>query len=133
MTIKTLIDGYNVTYSTDRLEEAPIIEAIIKNVEVFLSRDSYGPVLTLAEEHGADKPEQSPVINKEPAVWDLVIEDMRKRDTMGKKKYGTRLQPFNGRDPLWDAYQESLDLIVYLRQAIYEKEKRFCAKKNGLG
>jgi hypothetical protein len=39
---------------------------------------------------------------------------------MGIMKYGTPLQPFNGRDALWDAYQVVLDLAVYLRQAIYE-------------
>jgi hypothetical protein len=72
--------------------------------------------------HGADIPEVPPILNTLPAVWDLVIEDMRKRDAMGMKKYGTRLQPRNGRDPLQDAYQEALDLVVYLRQAIYERD-----------
>lgn len=31
------------------------------------------------------------------------------------------LQAHNGRDPLVDAYQEALDLVVYLRQAIEER------------
>lgn len=39
---------------------------------------------------------------------------------MGLKKYGTVLQPNNGRDALVDAYQEALDLVVYLRQRIEE-------------
>jgi hypothetical protein len=43
---------------------------------------------------------------------------------MGVKKYGMHLQPFNGRDALWDAYQEHMDLIVYLRQAIYERDNQ---------
>jgi len=43
---------------------------------------------------------------------------------MGKERYGTRLQPFNGRDPFIDAYQEVLDLAVYLRQAIYERDTK---------
>ena len=60
--------------------------------------------------------------NDNPAIWDLVIADMHERDMMGEKKHGTRLQPFNGRDVLVDAYQESLDLVVYLRQAIYERD-----------
>ena len=46
---------------------------------------------------------------------------MRERDNIGREKYHTPLQPFNGRDPLIDAYQEALDLAVYLRQAIYER------------
>jgi hypothetical protein len=41
---------------------------------------------------------------------------------MGHKKYGTYLHTFNGRDPLWDAYQEAIDLVMYLRQVILEKE-----------
>ena len=32
------------------------------------------------------------------------------------------LQAFNGRDSLKDAYEEALDLCVYLRTAIYEKD-----------
>lgn len=73
-------------------------------------------------DHGADISEKQPEKNEKPSVWDLVVEDMKARDAMGVKKYGTRLQPFNGRSPLWDAYQEALDLAVYLRQAIYEQE-----------
>lgn len=66
-------------------------------------------------------PEPPPQGNDGPVVWDLVIQDMRKRDAMGVQKYHTHLQPFNGREVLIDAYQEALDLAVYLRQLIYEK------------
>lgn len=69
-----------------------------------------------------NEPQPSPVQNDRPAVWDLVIADMRERDAAGARKYGTRLQPLNGRDSLVDAYQEALDLCVYLRKAIYERE-----------
>lgn len=54
--------------------------------------------------------------------WDLVIEDMKARDKTGFKKYGVRLQADNGRNHLQDAYEEALDLAVYLRTQI-EKEK----------
>lgn len=57
----------------------------------------------------------------QPAVWDLVIADMQDRDGVGRERYGTPLQPFNGRKPLIDCYQEALDLVVYLRQEIYEQ------------
>lgn len=40
----------------------------------------------------------------------------------GRQKYGTPLTADNGRDPLVDAYQEALDLVVYLRQAIEERK-----------
>ena len=67
-------------------------------------------------------PEPPPQPNGKPAVWHLVLSDMQERHDWGVKKYGTPLQPFNGRDALTDAYQEALDLCVYLRQAIWERD-----------
>lgn len=68
--------------------------------------------------------EQSePVANESTAIWDLVITDMRARDRVGLQRYGTPLQANNGRDALIDAYQEALDLVVYLRQAIEERKR----------
>ena len=64
----------------------------------------------------------APEKNGLPAVWELVLADMAARDADGRRKYGVPLQPFNGRDPLVDAYQECLDQSVYLRSAIYERE-----------
>jgi hypothetical protein len=66
----------------------------------------------------------SPKANDLPAVWGLVVADMNARDAEGRRKYGVPLQPHNGRDVLVDAYQEALDLCVYLRQAIYERDGR---------
>lgn len=63
-----------------------------------------------------------PVPNSLPIIHDLVIEDMKQRLALGKRRYGTGLQPFNGRDALWDAYEEAQDLCAYLRQAIYERD-----------
>ncbi|MFM2153806.1 MAG: hypothetical protein RL199_2241 [Pseudomonadota bacterium] len=63
----------------------------------------------------------APEANGLPAVWELVLADMAARDADGRQKYGVPLQPFNGRDPLVDAYQESLDQSVYLRSAIFER------------
>lgn len=68
--------------------------------------------------------QRAPVANEHPAVWDLVIEAMKARDAEGRRKYGVPLQPNNGRDVLVDAFQEALDLVVYLRQAIYERDGR---------
>lgn len=67
--------------------------------------------------------EPQPIKSTHPAVWDLVLGDIIERDLIGEQKYSTRLQPFNGRDALKDAYQEALDLVVYLRQAIYERDE----------
>lgn len=65
-----------------------------------------------------------PTPNDKAAVWDLVIADMKARDQVGRERYGTPLQAFNGRDALVDAYQEALDLVVYLRQEIEERRQR---------
>ena len=67
----------------------------------------------------ADQPPPTPTPGR--PIWDLVIDDMRDRDRVGRERYGTPLQVGNGRDPLVDAYQEALDLAVYLRQAIEER------------
>ena len=69
------------------------------------------------------EPEQpAPVPNSAPPVWPLVMVDMAGRDKLGRERYGTPLQPHNGRDTLRDAYEEALDLAVYLRTAIYERD-----------
>lgn len=63
------------------------------------------------------------------AVWPLVYEapalaipewladDMKARHELGIRRYGTPLCVWNGRDPIVDAYQEALDLVVYTQQA----------------
>lgn len=69
-----------------------------------------------------DQPQQPP----RPSTGDiqaLVMGDLSKRRDFGIAKYGTPLQAFNGRDALMDAYQEALDLAVYLRQAIEERDE----------
>lgn len=67
----------------------------------------------------SDQPAPTP--NVSTPIWELVIADMRERDRVGRERYGTPLQAHNGRDALQDAYEEALDLAVYLRQAIEEK------------
>lgn len=53
-----------------------------------------------------------------------LLADMAERDQLGRARYGTPLQPHNGRSPLVDVYQEVLDAVVYLRQALYEQSGR---------
>lgn len=75
-----------------------------------------------AEDLGAEiKRLREETSNASQPIWELVIADMRERDRVGRARYGTPLQANNGRDPLIDAYQEALDLAVYLRQAIAER------------
>lgn len=81
---------------------------------------------------GASKPEPQPQNQDGPAVWPIVIahlqgqsdpifaliaKDAQERHEFGVKKYGVALVVKNGRDHLRDAYQEALDLLVYLRAA----------------
>jgi len=65
-----------------------------------------------------------PTPNSQPVIQDLVIADVRARLAIGIERYGTGLQPYNGRDALRDAYEEALDLAAYLRQVIYERDGR---------
>lgn len=57
-------------------------------------------------------------------IIDLVIHDLNSRGDVGVSRYGERLRAFNGRDPLIDAYQEALDLCIYLRQVIEERNAK---------
>lgn len=65
-------------------------------------------------------------------ILPLVINDLRERDATGRKKYGTTLQSHNGRDALIDAYQECLDMAMYLRQAIEEQEFDAIIRETGI-
>jgi hypothetical protein len=55
------------------------------------------------------------------AVLPLVQADLSARIARGAAEYGEPLTTHNGRDALWDAYEEALDLALYLRQAIAER------------
>lgn len=55
-------------------------------------------------------------------ILEFVLRDLKDRAAGGLLKYGTLLRAHNGRDALVDAYQEALDLAMYLRQAIAERE-----------
>lgn len=56
-----------------------------------------------------------PVINR-------VLADLRDRDRVGYETYGGPLMADDGRDALWEAYEEALDLCVYLRLAIDQRQ-----------
>jgi hypothetical protein len=57
-----------------------------------------------------------------PQVHELVAADLMARRDLGVRRYGVALQPFNGRSALRDAYEEALDLAVYLASALWEAE-----------
>lgn len=70
----------------------------------------------------AEQPPPQP--NTSRPIADMVLEDIAARVELGLQRYGTKLQANNGRDALMDAYQEALDLVFYLRQAIAERDGR---------
>lgn len=76
-------------------------------------------VFSIPEPVVADQP--PPKKNNRAAIQDLVVKDIEERKRLGIERYGTPLQAHNGRDALVDAYQEALDLAIYLRQAIEER------------
>lgn len=78
-----------------------------------------GPVVKAVQEWSEQR---MPVPNASPSVQGMVIADLEVRLEVGIQRYGTPLQPHNGRDALRDAYEEALDLACYLRQAIAERD-----------
>lgn len=68
------------------------------------------------------KDQPSPIPNTSTPIVDLVMIDLQERKELGIKRYGTPLQAHNGRNSLVDAYQEALDLCIYLRQVIEEQK-----------
>ena len=78
---------------------------------------------TTPEREGREGDSQlMPVINAERDIQSRVIDDINARRELGIRRYGTALQPHNGRDALLDAYEEALDLAMYLKQALVERE-----------
>ena len=66
------------------------------------------------------RPQKDPKEGQE-SVTDAVVADLHERRPMGIAKYGMELKSHNGRDALVDAYQEALDLCLYLKQALMEQ------------
>lgn len=76
----------------------------------------------MSDTRDPDTDQPLPVVNDRPFVQDLVVADIEERKLHGIRKYGTALQSGNGRDMLQDAYEEALDLAIYLRGAIDERD-----------
>ncbi len=56
------------------------------------------------------------------SIQELMRRDLVVREQVGVQRYGTPLYANNGRDALRDAYEEAVDLALYLRQAIEERD-----------
>ena len=55
-------------------------------------------------------------------ILGMVLADLTNRALEGKERYGEPLLAHNGRNALWDLYQELLDAAMYIRQAIEEQK-----------
>lgn len=75
------------------------------------------PIWDLVIEHVQQR---RPSMTAVADTLDLVLDDMRARDRTGRERYGVPLTSGNGRDHLIDAYQEALDLAVYLAAELDE-------------
>lgn len=62
-----------------------------------------------------------PTPNEYPSVHAQVAADLMERERIGVSRYGTPLQPFNGRDADQDLYEELLDAAAYMKQRMIEK------------
>lgn len=56
-------------------------------------------------------------------VFPRLVELMEDRRAAGLYKYGTPLEAFNGRDPLWDLWAELVDGAQYLVQRKMQDEE----------
>lgn len=63
-----------------------------------------------------------PIVNDRPFVADALVAFIEHRKAIGIERYGTPLQPHNGRDALRDAFEEAVDLATYLAQVIIERD-----------
>lgn len=72
----------------------------------------------------ADHTEQPPPIPRPglPSIQAAVRADLESRERLGISRYGTALQPHNGRDALRDLYEELLDACCYIKQVITERD-----------
>jgi hypothetical protein len=71
--------------------------------------------------HADSKSQPAPSGDGNPVTIEVVT-DLLNRRQQGIKKYGVELKTGNGRDALVDAYQEALDLVMYLKQRLLEQD-----------
>lgn len=83
----------------------------------------------MSSERDPERDQVAPTPNDGPSCHDLVIKDLEERKQFGLRKYGSLLQPNNGRSFLQDAYEEALDLCAYLRGKL-EEERRVAARQS---
>jgi len=139
-----------VARTTGHVVELIFSGKTISEVVNFLINEKILPDVAFGQAHidSNVKVQPMPVPNSEPALWDKAKErfwnwaennsinpkivdsltkKMSDRDNYGLQKYGTRLQPHNGRNFCSDAIDELLDALVYLEGVKAEME---CTTEN---
>ncbi len=119
-------DGYYVFFPIENggYWQSHVLRHIAAELDT-LNREWHAKVMADMEKPMLDSATpQTPPTPGKLTVYEYVLADIAARAEAGKEKYGTYLQTCNGRDALMDAYQEALDLCMYLRQAILERESK---------
>lgn len=87
-----------------------------------VARPDFVPFVSVEDAQPATAKQPAPSGKGDP-ILGMVLTDLTNRALEGREKYGEALKANNGRNALWDAYQEALDLAMYLRQAIEEQHR----------
>lgn len=109
--------------------DTSVIETIFGFPVVYVSSENEMPIDQiklggpLIDTTLASEPQPAPT-GKGKVVADYIHRDIDARVACGIEHYGTPLRTHNERDALVDAYQELIDLLFYLRQAILEREEQ---------
>lgn len=84
-----------------------------------MSNEQTAPTKAPRDEFDQPLPNGDP---NSPNMQDLVIADIEQRLKVGISRYGQGLKCKNGRNMLRDAYEEAIDLAIYLRGCLYEQD-----------
>lgn len=109
--------GYRAKW-LDESDLAPYYQAVEENVRALAALTEI-PRERLRLREG-DQP--LPVPNDAPDVQSALIAEIEARRNLGIQRYGTALQPFNGRDSLRDLLDELLDGATYALQVKIERD-----------
>lgn len=108
--------GVTVRFANDKNKLLQVLEHQWKSALPFV------PFVSVEDAQPATAKQPAPSGKGDP-ILGMVLADLTNRALEGREKYGEALKANNGRNALWDAYQEALDLAMYLRQAIEEQSK----------
>lgn len=98
------------------------LESPIHHHQWQVARPDFVPFVSVEDAQPATAKQPAPSGKGDP-ILGMVLADLTNRALEGREKYGEALKANNGRNALWDAYQEALDLAMYLRQAIEEQSR----------